>query len=219
MPAGMPLKPKIIPQPKGKSPGPSVRLLTAEMTNEPANGKRKSRGPIARVTQAVTGRVVETIDPDTVLDHVDIDHLLDRIDINKLLDRVAPDRLLERVDPNAFLDRISVDQLLNRIDIDVLLDRVDIDRLLDRVDVNRLVEKIDIDALLEGVDLEAAVRRAGVPEIVAESTSQLTGSAIDLGRRQLVGLDVVVDRVVNRLMRRDPEDQPVGPPLLVVEPT
>ncbi|HEY5889321.1 MAG TPA: hypothetical protein VIW94_01290 [Acidimicrobiia bacterium] len=162
------------------------------------NGK-KGRGPISRVTQAVTGRVVETIDPDTILDHVDMDHLLDRIDVNRLLDRIDPDALLDRVDINQ------------------LLDRVDIDLLLDRVDINKLVSKVDIDAALEGVDLESVVRRAGIPEIVAQSTSQITGSAIDLGRRQLVGLDVIVDRLVNRLMRREASDQPVGPPLLVAD--
>jgi hypothetical protein len=93
----------------------------------------------------------------------------------------------------------------------------DVDLLLDRVDINKLVSKVDIDAALEGVNLEAVVRRAGIPEIVAESTSQLTGSAIDLGRRQLVGLDVIVDTLVNRLMRRQAVDQPVGPPLLVAD--
>jgi hypothetical protein len=61
------------------------------------------------------------------------------------------------------------------------------------------------------------VRRAGVPEIVAESTGRVAGSALDLARRQLAGLDVVVDRVVTRLLRRDPATQPVGPPRLVSE--
>jgi hypothetical protein len=96
-----------------------------------------------------------------------------------------------------------------------VLDRVDIDQLMDRVDVNRLARRVDVDALLENVDLEAIVRRAGIPEIVAESTGEVAGSAVDLIRRQLVGLDVVVDRVVNRIFGRDPAQQPTGPTKLI----
>lgn len=149
---------------------------------------RRRKGPLSRLAGAVTGRVVDVVDPDAVIDQVDVNHLLERVDI---------DRLLERVDVNA------------------LLDRVDIDRLMDRVDVNRLVGRVDVDALLQNVDLEAAVRRAGIPEIVAESTGEVAGSAIDLVRRQLVGLDIVADRLVNRILRRDPATQPTGPAKLL----
>jgi hypothetical protein len=148
----------------------------------------KPKGRLGRLAGAVTGRVVETLDPDTVIDHVDVNKLLDRVDIDRLLDRV---------------------------DVDRLIDQVDIDRLMDRVDVNRLLARVDVDALLQKVDLEAAVRRAGVPEIVAESTGQMAGSALDLARRQLVGLDVVLDRTLDRLLRRDPATQPLGPSRLI----
>jgi hypothetical protein len=161
----------------------------------------RSKGRLGRLAGAVTGRVVETIDPDIVIDQVDLDHMLERVDL---------DRALSRVDVNALLDRVDVNRLL---------DRVDVDALLDRVDVNRLMARVDVDALLETVDLEAAVRRAGVPEIVAESTGRVAGSALDLARRQIVGLDVIVDRVVNRLLRRDPADQPPAPPALAARST
>jgi hypothetical protein len=173
-----------------------------------AHGPAKGKGRLSRLASAVTGRVVETIDPDAVIEHVDVDQLLERIDANRLLDRVEVNQLLDRVD---------VDALLDRVDIDRLLDRVDIDRFLDRVDVNKLMARVDVDAIVANVDLEAAVRRAGVPEIVAESTGQVAGSALDLARRQLAGLDVVVDRIVTRLLRRDPAEMPLGPPRLVSE--
>ncbi|WP_166348688.1 RDD family protein [Phytoactinopolyspora limicola] len=179
----------------------------------------KSKGRLSRLAGAVTGRVVETIDPDTVIDHVDVDHLLDRVDVDRLLDRVDVNRLLERVGVDALLDRVDVDRLLDRVDVDRLLDRVDVDRLMDRVDVNRLVARVDFDAALNNVDLEAAVRRAGVPEIVAESTGRMAGSVLDLARRQIAGLDIVVDRIVNKVLRRDSATQPLGPPALVGQTT
>lgn len=152
----------------------------------------RSRGRFGRLASSVTGRVAETIDPDAVIEHIDIDQVVDRIDANRLLDRIDVDRLLERVDVN---------------------------RLLDRVDVNRLVARLDIDAALDSVDLEAVLRRAGIPEMVAESTGHMAGSALDLGRRQLAGLDAVFHRLVIRSLRRDPAAEPVGPPRLADSPS
>jgi uncharacterized RDD family membrane protein YckC len=95
------------------------------------------------------------------------------------------------------------------------LDRVDVDRLLARVDVDALLKRADVDALMERVDVQALVERAGIPEIVAESTSHLGGSALDLFRRPLVGLDEIIFRVLNRVFRRDPTTFPNGPSDLV----
>lgn len=72
------------------------------------------RRGLGRITGAVTGKVVEAIDPDAVVQQIDVNALLDRIDVNALLDR---------------------------IDIDELLDRVDVDRLLARADVAALVQR------------------------------------------------------------------------------
>lgn len=143
----------------------------------------EQRGLLGRVTGAVTGRVVETIDPDAVLEQIDLDALLDRVDLNRVL------------------DRIDVDGLVDRVDLDRLLARVDLDALLDRVDVERLLARIDVEAL---------VRRSGVPELVAESTGQVAGSALDVARRQLVGLDTLLGRLVDRLLRRTPSARAVA---------
>jgi uncharacterized RDD family membrane protein YckC len=141
--------------------------------------------------------VLDIVDPNMVLNHVDVDQVLDRVDINQLLDRVDVNQLLEKIDVNELIDRIDVNQLLDKIDIDALLGRADIDALVARMDV------------------KAVVDRAGIPEIVAESTSHLTGSALDLFRRPLVGLDELVYRGANRLIRRDPSTYPSGPSDLV----
>ena len=113
---------------------------------------------------------------------------MDRVDANALLDRVDPNPLLDRVEPNALLDRVDPDRLL---------DRVDVDRVMDRVDVPGLVEK------------------AGIAEIVAESTGAMAGSVLDVARRQLVAIDLIVERPIYRLSGRDPRKRPPGPPQIV----
>ena len=168
--------------------------------------KRTERGLFGRVTAGATDRMLNVVDPNTVLEHVDV---------NSLLGRVDADALLERVDVDALLDSVDIDVLLDNVDVNRLLDRVDVNRLLDRVDVDRLMGRVDVDALLERVDVNVLVERAGIPEIVAESTSHLTGSALDLFRRPLVGLDEIFIRVVNGVFRRDVSKNPEGPPHLV----
>lgn len=122
---------------------------------------------------------------------VDADLIVRQIDVN---DVVA------RIDINDVLDRVEVNELLDRVDVDRLLDTVDVDRLLERVDVDRLLDRVDIDRLLERADIEGLIRRAGIPEIIAESTGMLAGSTLDLVRRQVVGVDVVVTRLLRRLL-------------------
>ncbi len=169
---------------------------------------------------ALLGRV----DVDAVLDRVDVDRVLDRVDVHRLLDRVDVDRLLDRVDVNAVLDRVEIDRLLERADLDRLLSRVDVDAIasridldgqIRRVDLDAAVAQVDLDAAIAGVDVEGLVRRAGIPELITESTGQAANSALDLARRQLVAVDVGVVGLLQRLLRRDPAELAPGPPLLL----
>lgn len=189
---------------------------------------RESRGLFDRVAGRVTERVVETVQPDLILDHVDIDALVARVDLNAALDRVDPNALLDRVDPNPLLDRVDVDALLERVDANALVDRVDINAPLERVDANALLARLDIDALISRVDIDALMSRvdvaalaarSGVGDLVAASTSQMATSALDVARRQIAGLDTVLQGAVSRLLRRDRAHRPVAPPLLAATAT
>jgi uncharacterized RDD family membrane protein YckC len=122
---------------------------------------------------------------------------------------------LEVVDPDVVLDHVDVNAIIERVDVNQLLDRIDVERLIGRIDIDELLKRADIDALMERVDVKALVDRAGIPEIVAESTSHLTGSALDLFRRPIVGIDEITFRGLNRLIRRDPREFPTGPGALV----
>ena len=123
--------------------------------------------------------------------------------------------MLERVDVNDLLDRVDVNRLLDRIDLDRLLERVDVDALMARVDVNALTHRVDVDALVSRVDVEALTKKAKVGELVARGTTQVAGSTLDVARRQAVGLDTLIMRFVNQLLRRPPGSKPLGPPELV----
>jgi uncharacterized RDD family membrane protein YckC len=127
----------------------------------------------------------------------------------------ASERVLDIVDPNLVLDHVDVDALLEKVDVNRLLERVDVNQLLDRVDVNALMDRVDVDALMERVDVRDLVDRAGIPDIVAESTGHLTGSALDLLRKPIVGLDEIIFRSLNRMIGRDPTSYPAGPGELV----
>jgi hypothetical protein len=152
---------------------------------------------IDRVAGAVVPVVTRSVDADELIQRIDVDGVLDRIDVNALLDRIDVDRLL---------DRLDVDRLLDRVEVDAILDRVDVDRLLDRIDVNAVVQRVDIQALAD---------RAHLGDLISQSTGQVAENTLDLLRRQLVGLDVVAIRFVNRVLRRDPASLPAGPSALV----
>jgi uncharacterized RDD family membrane protein YckC len=229
------------------------------MTSTSGARNGEGRGLVGRVAGAVTGRVVDVVDPDVVLAHVDLDALVDRmdldaalaridlqallerldlnalisrvdldatlarvdvdalvarIDLNQLLERLDPNLLLARVDPEVVIDRVDLDAVLARVDPQPLLDRVDIDALLARVDPQAIVDRVDLDAVLARLDIQALVQRSGIPDVVADSTRSMAASMIDLARRQLVGLDVIVDRLIFRLLRRRPDAGIRGPAAL-----
>ena len=91
-------------------------------------------------------------------------------------------------------------------------------RLINTV-LNRLLDGVDVNRLVARVDVEAVTSRANVGGLVAQSTSHVAGSTLDIARRQAVGLDTLIMGLVDRLLGRDPAAQPLGPPGLVSEKT
>jgi len=134
--------------------------------------------------------------------------------VASVADALVPS-IVDAVDLDEALSRVDVDKLLQRVDVNALLERVDVDALLQRVDVNAVVQRVDVNALLERVDVGAITGRLELSSVVTRSTEGLLVSLLDLFRRQVVGLDVLVRRFLFRLARRPPEMSAVGPPLLV----
>lgn len=133
--------------------------------------------------------------------------------LSRLVGAVTPS-VMDSVDIDAVIAEVDLDQLLERIDLDRLLARIDVNALIQRVDVNALLGDLDLDPLLAKVDVIALAERAEIGRLVTESSQQVAGSALDLARRQMVGLDFVVTGLVNRLLRRR-EDLPLGPTTLL----
>jgi hypothetical protein len=71
--------------------------------------------------------------------------------------------------------------------------------------------------VLDRIPVDELAQRAGIPEIVSESTSHMAASFIDLLRRIAVGLDAIVYGTAQRLVRRQAADLPERPRLLTVE--
>jgi hypothetical protein len=182
---------------------------TSELSRNWASVERNAEHGIGQVISVVVPVVVQALDPEELMEYLDIDAILEAVDVNALLRQVDVDQLLDRVDVNALLDRVDVDGLMQRADVDALVSRVDVDALMARV---------DIEALLDRVDVAGLAKRAKVGELVAESTSDVAGSALDLGRRQAVGVDTVLSRSINRLLGRDPDAMPEGPASLLAPP-
>ena len=218
-------------------------MVEDERTDRSGNGRRRSLfDPIGRIVDSVVPTVADAVDVDDVVRRVDVDDvvrridvadvlarldvaaLVDRIDVDALLTRVRINEVLSRIDVDALLARVSVDEVLSRIDVDALigrvdinglLDRMDFDQLLGRVDLDAVMSRVDIDAIVDRVDVDRIVQRADLAGIVSQSTRGITASTIDLIRRQLVGVDEIITRVAARLVRRDPDTDPDGPPALV----
>jgi uncharacterized RDD family membrane protein YckC len=102
---------------------------------------------------------------------------------------------------------------MERVDVNALLRRVDVNALIGRVDVNAILERVDIDKIVERVDVNALASRVEVGSLVGRGTEGLLKSFLDLLRRQVVGLDVIITRLFGVIDRRDKAVFD-GPPLL-----
>ena len=170
---------------------------------------------LGRVISVVVPVVVESLDPVELMERIDINEVLEAVDVNAILDRVDVNTLLDRVDVNALLDRVDVNALMDRADLNAILDEVDLDTVLTRVDLDAVLERVDLDAVLNRIDVAEVAKRAEIGDLVAQSTTQVAGTALDLGRRQAVALDTLLARGINRVLGRDSDAMPQGPPLLV----
>ena len=142
----------------------------------------------------------------TVVDAVDPDDLIDRLDVDALMAKVDVDALLTRIDIDALLERIDVDALLQRIDVSALIARIDMNEVIGKVDLNALLADVDLNALMDDVDIKAIVAKAGIDQIVAEASTGIMARTLDLARRQLVGVDIIILGAIDRILRRRREE-------------
>ncbi|TNM47237.1 hypothetical protein FHP29_03465 [Nocardioides albidus] len=120
-------------------------------------------GILGRVAGAVTGKVVDAVPVEEILEHVDLDAVLDQVDVNHLLDRI---------DVNRFLDRVDLDRLLARADVNALLAGVDLEDLVQRAGIPDVVASTTGDLL--GRTLDVARRQVvGLDAVVTGLVDRL----------------------------------------------
>ena len=130
---------------------------------------------------------------------------------------VPLNRIVEQVDVDAVLQRVDVDLVLRRVSMQSVIDRIDLDAVLERIDLTQVVERIDLNAVLARLDLDTLVERTDLGAVIAQSTGGMASNAVDLVRRQGVGLDELVANFAARIWQRAFRDSPPGPPLLAGE--
>lgn len=184
----------------------AARAVSAPLTREGQEVRDRAAPAAQDVLSNVTPEVVHAIDLNAIVGAIDINALLEDVDIDAIVSKVDIDGIVSRVDIGRIVERIDIDAIVDEVDIDAIVARVDIDAILDRIDLNAVIDRVDIDKLLQETEMGA---------IIASSTTGVASEALDAVRRQGVSLDNVVARLSNRLIRRDVDELPPGPPLLV----
>ena len=97
--------------------------------------------------------------------------------------------------------------VLEPLDLTALVsESVDIDELAEKIDVDRVAQRLDLDAIIVKLDLpqlvEEVLAEIDVADLIRQSTSTLTGDAIDEVRYVSVDADRLVARMVDRIIRR-----------------
>src|SRR3954468_15515954 len=149
--------------------------------------------------------VVARVDLDAVLERVDLDAVVARVDLDAVVARLDLDRIVDKVDVSRVIDKVDLDQVVSRVDLDRAVDRVDLDRAVDRVDIDRVLSRTDLAGLARYV-----VAEIDLPGLLRASTGSVTTEVVRSVRDQGADADRAVERVVDRLLRR--QARHTGPP-------
>jgi hypothetical protein len=90
-----------------------------------------------------------------------------------------------------------------------VLAEVDLDRITERIDVDAIVARVDVGAIVSRVDLpgltEQVMDEVDVGEIIRESSGTMAAESVDALRDQGMRADHLVNRIVDRVLRRKDE--------------
>jgi uncharacterized RDD family membrane protein YckC len=139
--------------------------------------------------------------------------------VPEVMRNVDTSALLESIDVQAIVDQLDVDVIAARLDLDALIQRMDVDAIAERLDLDALVGRLDVDAIAARLDLDSLMQQIDLSRVMGRGTQEIAGSSLDLLRRQLVRIDSFVNRLVDRVLRRDRTTFPAGPAGLLDDPT
>jgi len=159
--------------------------------------------------------LVSTVDIPAIIDRLDLDEIVSKVDIDGIVRQVDIDAIVSKVDIDGIVRQVDINAIARQVDVDAIVSQVDIDAIARRIDVDAIVERIDIDAIVSGVDIDAIVQRLDLvalaeevvngidlPEIIRESTGSMASDVVRDARMQSIDADVLIARVVDRIIRR-----------------
>ena len=160
----------------------------------------------ALVSTVDIAAVVDRMDIDAIVRQVDVDGMLRQVDIDAIVSKIDIDSIVRQVDIDAIARQVDVDAIVSQVDIDAIAKRIDVDAIVERIDVDAIVSRVDIDAIVRRLDLvalaEEVVNGIDLPEIIRESTGSMASDVVRDARMQSIDADVVIARVVDRVIRR-----------------
>jgi hypothetical protein len=150
--------------------------------------------------------IIDRLDLDEIVSKVDIDGIVRQVDIDAIVSKVDIDGIVRQVDINAIARQVDVDAIVSQVDIDAIARRIDVDAIVERIDIDAIVSRVDIDAIVQRLDLvalaEEVVNGIDLPEIIRESTGSMASDVVRDARMQSIDADVLIARVVDRIIRR-----------------
>jgi hypothetical protein len=98
-----------------------------------------------------------------------------------------------------------------------ILDKLDLTQIaIDHIDIDRFVDSIDLSAIIHRVDLAGIANEVIVeidlPELIRESTGAVTSETVRAVRMRSADADLLMGRIIDRLLRRRPPDDQLGGP-------
>lgn len=175
-PAGaMPVTPEVV-----DTPGPGVVDLVLRSARLGVDAATLMAGEVAELSLRVARAVLPSPIAERPLEAVD-EHLARRR-------TVAHERSARSVEET----RDAAEAVLNQVVIGVV-DMLDMEAVIDHVPIDKVVARVDVPGIIDEIDLG---------DIVRESTTGLVGETVDAIRVQVMGLDLLVARVVDTVLRR-----------------
>jgi hypothetical protein len=193
---------------EGHRPGPAdlppVAGAAAVVATDLASGAARLTGSVLEIAGRAIGPRLEPLRP--VVERIDARWAPRSADAVRVAERAWTDLLNRSVD--AVTRRIDIEAEVRRnVDLTALVSSIDLDAVIARIDLDAVIERIDLDAVIARIDLtelaRAVIEELDVPELIRGSAGSMTGEAVEEVRMGTARADRAVSRAIERLLRRD----------------
>lgn len=170
-----PLTPDVVPQ-----SGPGLVDLVFRSARLSVDAAALMAGEMADFSLRMARRILPPAVAERPLDAVD-----ERLDQRRQAAR-------ERGEQSVAQTKEAAGAVLNQVVVGAV-DMIDLEQVIDHVPIDRIVSRVDVPGIINEVDLG---------DIVRESTTGLMGETVDAIRVQVMGLDLFINRAVDKVLRR-----------------